>query len=208
MNKINYDLQFNDIVRSFNGKKRLLLHACCAPCSSSVLERVTPFFDVTLFFYNPNITDESEYYKRLKELERFVATVYGKTVGLIDGGYCPHNFYDMVKGLENEPERGKRCTVCYSERLEKTAYKSIDGNFDYFCTTLTLSPHKDADRINAIGFSLEKKTGAKYLPSDFKKRNGYVRSIELSREYGLYRQNYCGCEYSQMRSYNKDQKII
>ena len=196
MNKVNYDAQFDSIVRSFDGKKRLLLHACCAPCSSSVLERVTPFFDVTLFFYNPNITDKTEYRKRLEELKRFVGTVYGNDVKITDGGFCPQDFYASVKGLENEPERGKRCTVCYRERLEKSAYTSINGNFDYFCTTLTLSPHKDADRINAIGFNLQKETGAKYLPSDFKKQNGYVRSIELSKEYGLYRQNYCGCEYS------------
>ena len=200
MNKVNYDAQFDSIVKSFDGKKRLLLHACCAPCSSSVLERVTPCFDVTLFFYNPNITDEKEYYKRLDELKRFVLLVYGDSVNIVDGGFAPDAFYSKVKGLESEPERGKRCTVCYLERLEKTAYTSINGKFDYFCTTLTLSPHKDADRINAIGFSLQEKTGAQYLPSDFKKQNGYVRSIELSKEYGLYRQNYCGCEYSQMRN--------
>ena len=196
MNKVNYDRQFEDMVKAFDGKKRLLLHACCAPCSSSVLERVTPHFDTTVFFYNPNITDEKEYFKRLDELKRFVAVVYGDDVKVIDGGYAPQDFTNAVKGLENEPERGKRCTVCYRQRLEKTAYTSINGGFDYFCTTLTLSPHKDADRINAIGFALEKETGAKYLPSDFKKQGGYLRSIELSAVYGLYRQNYCGCAYS------------
>ena len=204
MNKINYDKQFDNIVKAFDGKKRLLLHACCAPCSSSVLERVTPFFDVTLFFYNPNITDEKEYYKRLAELERFVGVVYGDSVKIEDGVFDPQTFLIAAKGLENEPERGKRCTVCYYQRLEKTAYKLINGGFDYFCTTLTLSPHKDAERINNIGAALEKSTGAKYRPADFKKQNGYIRSIELSTEYGLYRQNYCGCEYSQMRNYNKD----
>ena len=196
MNKVDHDLQFENTVKSFDGKKSLLLHACCAPCSSSVLERVTPFFDVTLFFYNPNITDKTEYDKRLKELERYVAAVYEKTVKIIDGGFSPAEFFVAAKGLENEPERGKRCTVCYGQRLEKSAYMAINGGFDYFCTTLSVSPYKDAERINAIGSELEKKLGAKFLPSDFKKKDGYRRSIELSREWGLYRQNYCGCVFS------------
>jgi len=200
MNKVNYDEQFNTIVKGFDTKKSLLLHACCAPCSTSVLERVTPYFDVTLFFYNPNITDEEEYFKRISELERFSHAVYGEGVKIADGGFSPEKFYEFSKGLENEPERGKRCTVCYYDRLEKSAYKAINGGFDYFCSTLTLSPYKDAERINGIGMALESRLGARFLPSDFKKENGYKRSIELSNEYGLYRQNYCGCEFSKRDS--------
>ena len=151
---------------------------------------------MTLYFYNPNITDEAEYRKRLAELERFAFAVYGDQVKVEDGGFCAEEFFAAAKGLENEPERGARCTVCYGQRLEKSAYRAINGCFDYFCTTLSLSPYKDAERINAIGASLEEKLGVKFLPSDFKKSGGYSRSIELSKEYGLYRQNYCGCVFS------------
>ena len=196
MNKIDYDKLFEKEVASFDGRKKLLLHACCAPCSSSVLERVTPYFFVTLFFYNPNITDEGEYNKRLEELKRFVSLVYGESVNIVDGGFAPQTFFKYSSGLENEPERGSRCSACYYDRLEKTAYKSINEGFDYFCTTLTLSPHKDAERINKMGAAISDLTGARFLHSDFKKKNGYTRSIELSTEYGLYRQNYCGCVYS------------
>ena len=196
MNKVNYDLQFQNIVNGFDGKKRLLLHACCAPCSSSVLERVTPFFDVTLYFYNPNITERSEYEKRLEELKRFSSKVYGEGVKVVDAGFYPQVFFELSKGLEKSPERGARCVKCYYERLLRSAEYAKDNDFDYFCTTLTLSPLKDATAINLLGTTVADKVGVEFLPSDFKKRNGYLRSLELSREYGLYRQNYCGCPYS------------
>ena len=197
MNKINYDEKFSEITSSLNGRRSLLLHACCAPCSSAVLERVTPFFDVTLLFFNPNITDEEEYYKRLKELERFVGIVYGEKIKVIDGGFSPYSFFAAAKGLENEREGGARCSVCYEQRLLKCAALAKDKNYDFFGTTLSVSPYKDADRLNSIGGALERKFGVQYLYSDFKKRQGYVRSIELSKQYGLYRQNYCGCVFSQ-----------
>ena len=194
--KINYDKSFIKTVESLSEKKRLLLHACCAPCSSAVLERVAPHFDVTLFFYNPNITEKAEYEKRLSELYRFVEAVYGNSVRVIDGGFSPEVFFEKTKGLEKEKEGGERCSVCYRERLFKTAKLAKEEGFDFFCTTLSVSPHKDAARLNEIGADLERGYRVKYLFSDFKKRKGYVRSIELSKEYGLYRQNYCGCVFS------------
>ena len=203
----NYDALFDKETASFQGKRKLLLHACCAPCSSSVLERVTPFFDVTAYFYNPNITDEEEYYKRLKELERFCSLVYGDGVKIVDGGFSPEVFYSFSKGLEGEPERGGRCTLCYNSRLEKAAFYAAENGFDLFCTTLTLSPHKDAVRINEAGRRYGESYGVKYLFSDFKKKGGYLRSIELSKEYGLYRQNYCGCEFS-ARAAIKREKVL
>ena len=195
-NKINYDDIFLKTVGGLSDKKSLLLHACCAPCSSAVLERVTPYFSVTLYFYNPNITDKGEYEKRLKELYRFVNAVYGEAVKIIDGGFDPDVFFDKTKGLEKEAEGGARCSVCYYERLDKTASLAKKGGFDYFCTTLSVSPYKNAEKLNRIGSTLSEKYGVEYLVSDFKKRQGYVRSIELSKEYDLYRQNYCGCVFS------------
>ena len=201
MNKINYDELFCSIVEKLSkdglGKKpTLLLHACCAPCSSAVLERVVPHFAVTLFFYNPNITDRLEYDKRLDELRRYADIRYGGKLPIIDGGFSAEDFFFAVKGLEREPERGARCTVCYYQRLNACAALSKDMGFDYFGTTLTVSPFKDADRLNETGGALADKYGTEYLFSDFKKKQGYVRSIELSKEYGLYRQNYCGCPFS------------
>ncbi len=195
--KINYDLEFQNYVEALNVKKqKLLLHACCAPCSSSVLERVTPYFDVTLFFYNPNITDKEEYDYRLSELYRFVSAVYGDKVKIIEGEYRPERFYGLAKGKEELPEGGERCFCCYNERLLKTAEMAKVGLYDCYCTTLSVSPYKNAEKLNLIGQEISEKIGVPYLPSDFKKRQGYVRSIELSKEYGLYRQNYCGCEFS------------
>lgn len=192
----NFDLKFEQICKGLDENNKLLLQACCAPCSSAVLERITPYFDVTLYFYNPNITERDEYDKRLSELFRFVEEVYGKSVKIVDGGFCPQRFFDYSKNLENEPERGSRCTVCYLERLAQTATFAKENGFDYFGTTLTVSPYKDSNRINAIGERLEQGNSVKFLYSDFKKKNGYRRSIELSYEHNLYRQNYCGCVYS------------
>ena len=173
----------------------ILLHACCAPCASYCLEYLTGAFDVTLFYYNPNITDKAEYELRLQELVRLGIEF---SVKVIDGEYDGKIFFEHSKGLEKEPERGKRCEKCFALRLNKT--KEIAGNnYDYFATTLTLSPLKNAELINAIGSSLEDSDGAKYLPTDFKKKGGYLRSIELSKKYNLYRQNYCGCVFSKRK---------
>lgn len=171
-----------------------MLHSCCAPCSSACLERIAEDFQVTVLYYNPNIDDEGEYAKRKAEQIRFL-----KETGYADIIDCAHEkerFEEMSRGLEEEPERGKRCYLCYELRLKKTAEVAKERGYDYFCTTLTLSPHKNADWLNEIGYRLEKEVGVAYLPSDFKKRGGYLRSIELSKEYNLYRQDYCGCKFS------------
>ena len=183
----------------------LLLHACCAPCASYVLEYLTEYFDITVFFYNPNITDPDEYKKRADELERLISVMPKKNkICLITRPYDSEGFYSMSKGRETLPEGGARCFACYRLRLEKTAACMRDTRdmhpevkpFSYFATTLTVSPHKNAAKLNEIGLDLANNFGVTYLPSDFKKRNGYKRSIELSQQYGLYRQDYCGCEFS------------
>ena len=182
----------------------LLLHACCAPCSSAVLERIGNYFKVTIFYYNPNITNEDEYRKRIDEIKRFISSFKTKyPISLEEGNYDPNEFFDIAKGLEKEPERGKRCYLCYKLRLNETAKIAEKLGFDYFCTTLTLSPHKNSNWINEIGEELNNKYNSTYLYSDFKKKNGYKRSIELSSEYNLYRQNYCGCIYSIRDSMNE-----
>lgn len=192
---INYFQKFNEIIKKEKEegkKKKLLLHACCAPCSTTAIERLSDVFSLTVLFYNPNITDEKEYNYRLDEIRSFLKKVYPE-IPLFEGEFETDKFYQISKDLESEPERGKRCYNCYKLRLEKTA-NLADKKFDYFATTLTLSPHKNSDWLNEIGESL--KTSAIYLPTDFKKQDGYKRSIELSNKYGLYRQNYCGCEFS------------
>ena len=174
----------------------LLLHACCAPCASYPLEYLSKSFDVTLFYYNPNITEKTEYEKRLEELRR-LSHEFGFNV--IDGVYDGKIFFEHSKGLEQEPERGKRCEKCFSLRLSKASEVATSYGFEYFATTLTLSPLKNATLINEIGLSVEKEGGTKYLPTDFKKKGGYLRSIELSNKYNLYRQNYCGCVFSKRK---------
>ena len=177
-------------------KPSLLLHACCAPCSSYTLEYLVPYFDISLFFYNPNIAPESEYDFRAKELARLLSEHpdFG-SVKLIVPEYDGTPFFEMAKGKEDLKEGGERCFDCYRLRLEETA-KAAAGKFDYFCTTLSISPHKNAEKLNIIGGELSEKYGVKYLFSDFKKKGGYQRSIALSREYDLYRQDYCGCAFS------------
>lgn len=180
-----------EIIEGLDGKKRLLLHCCCAPCSSACLERLKDFFNITVLFYNPNIGGE-EYFKRKEELKRLI-----EKTGWADFCDCDREeskFLLAAKGLENCKEGGERCKACFKLRLEKTAEIAECGGYDYFTTTLTLSPLKNAALINEIGESLQQK--AKWLYCDFKKRGGYKRSLELSKEYGLYRQNYCGCEFS------------
>ena len=194
---MNYDLEMQKQMEEYSAGTKLLLHACCAPCSSAVLERIASHFEITIFYYNPNITNEEEYNKRVEELKRLIASINPKyKVSLIEGRYNPQQFFDIAKGLENEPERGKRCYKCYELRLEETAKIAEELKYPLFCTTLTLSPHKNATWLNEIGERLNDKYDSVYLYSDFKKKNGYKRSIELSREYNLYRQDYCGCIYS------------
>ncbi|MCR4793472.1 MAG: epoxyqueuosine reductase QueH [Lachnospiraceae bacterium] len=208
MNKINYDNLMEEMLgeRGDGSFVHLLLHSCCAPCSSACIERLCDRCDVTVYYYNPNIGNETEYLKRKEEQIRLINAYNDEGKGkfpikILDADYDPDSFYAMAKGLENCPERGERCHKCYELRMRRTALAAIEaGGYDFFATTLTLSPLKDSEAINRIGFEIEADTGMKYLPSDFKKRNGYLRSIELSREYDLYRQNFCGCVYSKVQS--------
>ena len=184
-------------LKELDKKPKLLLHVCCAPCSSYVLEYLSNYFDITVFYYNPNISSFDEYNKRLNEEKRFVSVYpFKEKINVVDGDYDNDKFEETIKGLENEKEGGARCFKCYRLRLEESAKYAKDNNFDYFTTTLTISPYKNANVLNEIGKELEEEYNIKYLYSDFKKKNGYKRSIELSHEYNLYRQDYCGCVYS------------
>ena len=194
---MNYDLEMEKQISNIKKGDTLLLHACCAPCSSACLERLGDYFNISIFYYNPNITEEAEYIKRINEIKKFISEFKTKyPIKLIEGRYDPNEFFDMANGLESEPERGARCYKCYKLRLKESAKVASELGFDYFCTTLTLSPHKNSNWINEIGEELNKEYNSTYLYSDFKKKNGYKRSIELSKEYDLYRQDYCGCIYS------------
>lgn len=193
---MNYDLEMENQIKNIPNKKKLLLHACCAPCSTAVLERISEYFDITIFFYNPNITEKEEYEKRLNEIENFVKNINNKNIKVLRGKYNPKDFFDMAVGLENEKERGKRCYKCYELRLRKTAKVAEELKFDFFTTTLSISPYKNSKWLNEIGERLNSEYTPTYLYADFKKKNGYKRSIELSQKYGLYRQDYCGCIYS------------
>ena len=194
MEKRNYQKELDVVTGGLTGRPSLLLQACCGPCSSYVLEYMTKYFDVTVLFYNPNIRPEAEYAKRLATLKQLLAAMpMDHPPALMEPGWRGEEFLSAVKGLEHEPEGGARCAVCFKLRLEETARMAAEWGFDYFGTTLTVSPHKNAEAINAIGERLAGEYEVKWLPSDFKKRNGYLRSIQLSKEYGLYRQEYCGC---------------
>ena len=196
----NYQKKLEKIIETISKEekpKRLLLHSCCAPCSSYVLEYLSQYFEITVFYYNPNISPETEYRMRVEEQQRLIQQMPLKhPVSFLEGTYCPDYFYNMVKGLEDVPEGGERCFLCYRMRLEESAKIARENGFDYFTTTLTISPLKNAQKLNEIGQELAEKYEVPFLPSDFKKKNGYKRSTELSREYGLYRQNYCGCVFS------------
>lgn len=189
------------------GRKKLLLHCCCAPCSSHCLSVLAEHFDITAYFYNPNITAYDEYIKRFHELDRFVHEVYVEGVDVELAEHEPQVFLDMAKGREDLPERGLRCYDCYKLRLEKSAIHAKENGYDVFTTTLSISPHKNADWLNEIGAEMSRKYNIDYLFSDFKKKNGYKHSIELSKEYGLYRQNFCGCEFSRRAAELRDEKI-
>ncbi len=199
MQKPNYQKQLDTIIAGLGeSAPTLLLHSCCAPCSSHCIEYLSQYFKITVLYYNPNIYPEAEYEKRKAEQKRLIKAMPTKyPVSFLDCDFESESFYKAVKGLEKCREGGERCFVCYRLRLEKTAIKANAHGFDYFTTTLTISPLKNAQKINEIGNELSEEYGVKFLPSDFKKREGYKRSIELSREYNLYRQNYCGCIFSQ-----------
>lgn len=194
MEKRNYQKELDDVLGKLQGRPRLLLQACCGPCSSYVLEYLTQYFDVTVYFYDPNIRPEAEYDRRLNTLKQLMASMpLEHPAVLLEPGWRGDEFCRAVRGLEKEPEGGRRCAVCFRLRLEDTARTAAARGFDYFGTTLTVSPHKNAPLINEIGQALADVYGVRWLPSDFKKRNGYLRSIALSKEYELYRQVYCGC---------------
>ena len=205
MPKPNYQLELDRTLQKLslaNKRPSLLLHACCAPCSSYVLEYLTKYFDITVFYYNPNISPENEYLHRVSEIKRLISEMC-PSVNFIEGRYEPEKFYEMAKGLENEPERGARCLKCYRMRLEESAVIAKENNFDYFTTTLSISPQKDSIVLNSIGKEISEKYDIPYLFSDFKKKGGYKRSIELSAQFHLYRQNFCGCIFSKMQSQKK-----
>ena len=206
MMKTNYQQILDNILASLDKNKHynLLLHSCCGPCSSYVIEYLSNYFDITVFYYNPNIAPIDEYLKRKNEQLKLINEIKTKNkVCFLDCDYEGNKFDEIAKGLESEPERGKRCSKCYFLRLEKVAQVAKENNFDFFGTTLTVSPYKDSERINNMGRLLESKYKISYLFSDFKKKNGYKRSIELAKQYNLYRQDYCGCIYSKEESYSK-----
>lgn len=199
MNKINYQKKLDELINGISQGTvpRLLLHSCCAPCSSYTLEYLSRYFDITVLYYNPNISPRSEFDKRAAEQARLIAELPARhKIKLVVSDYDYTEFLDIARGYEDCLEGGERCFRCYRMRLEKTAEKAKAEGFDYFCTTLSISPLKDSQTINKIGYETAEKYGVKWLPSDFKKKEGYKRSIELSREYNLYRQNFCGCAYS------------
>lgn len=199
MQKRNYSLELEKLISSLSESEppTLLLHSCCAPCSSYTLEYLTQHFSVTIFYYNPNITEAEEYYRRVEEQKRLINDLPVRyPVSFIEGDYCPEDFFSAVKGLEHIPEGGGRCFACYRLRLEKTSELAAAEGFDYFGTTLSISPYKNASKLNEISGQLAEIYSVKPLPLDLKKRGGYKRSIELSAQYSLYRQDYCGCIFS------------
>lgn len=206
MNKRNYQKELDKIIEGLRDRPKLLIHSCCAPCSSYCLEYLCKYYEITDYYYNPNITGKDEYSMRVSEQKRLIEamnTDYNTDISFAEGPYDPDAFYKSVKGLEDEPEGGKRCRVCFALRLDKTAAYAKEHGFDIFTTTLTISPLKNADVLNEVGEAAARKYGISFLPSDFKKRNGYKRSIELSKEYDLYRQSFCGCEFSKETKENE-----
>jgi len=199
-NKINYQLELEKIILENNKQAitpSLLLHCCCAPCASHCLKVLAQHFNVTTYFFNPNIYPEEEYQQRLQELQRLIKVIdCPNQIKMLDAEYLPQLFFDCARGLENTPEGAERCAKCFYLRLKSTAQKAREGNFEYITTTLTISPLKNAQLLNQIGQQVAEEEGVKWLPSDFKKKDGYLNSIKLSEKYGLYRQDYCGCIFS------------
>lgn len=197
---MNYQKELDKLIEKLQKEQRvprLLLHSCCAPCSSYVLEYLSNYFDITVFYYNPNIFPENEYTKRILEQQMLISDMKMKyPVSFLAGNYDRERFYKIAEGLEHLREGGERCFKCYELRLEEAAKVAQEGGFDYFTTTLSISPMKNAEKLNELGLKIGKKYSVEYLQSDFKKKNGYKRSIELSKTYNLYRQDYCGCEFS------------
>ncbi|MCR5369726.1 MAG: epoxyqueuosine reductase QueH [Clostridium sp.] len=210
--KQNYQREMDELIETLTGEglvPSLFLHACCAPCSSYVLEYLSRYFRITLFYYNPNIFPAEEYAARVREVKRLLESLPAKyPVRFEEGTYDPDSFFRAVRGHEQDPERGERCTICYRMRLSEAARLAAEGGYDYFTTTLSISPLKDAGRLNAIGDEEGKRYGVQHLHADFKKKDGYRRSIELSKEYGLYRQNYCGCIFSKQEADMRERRNL
>ena len=199
MNKRNYQKELDKVLECLAYRPSVLLHSCCGPCSSYVLTYLAGYFDITVLYYNPNIYPSAEFEKRAGEQERLIEALnrdLSVNIKYLRGDYDPQEFFDMAKGLEDVAEGGERCFKCYELRMREAAVTAKNGGYDYFTTTLSISPLKNAEKINEIGDKLEREYGVRHLPSDFKKKEGYKQSIELSRKYDLYRQDYCGCVYS------------
>ena len=207
MNQRNYQKELERLLEQLQGAPRLFLHSCCAPCSSYVLEYLQQYFQITVFYYNPNISEQQEYRKRVEEQKRLIAAFNalgrGYPIRILEGDYEPERFFEIARGYEDCREGGERCFRCFELRLRETARQAAAGDYDYFCTTLTISPLKNAVKLNEIGEALAGEYQIPWLPSDFKKKNGYKRSVELSAEYELYRQNFCGCGFSKAEALSR-----
>ncbi len=213
MNQKNYQKELDNIIQKLQGRvPRLFLHSCCAPCSSYVLEYLCPFFDITVFYYNPNISASAEYKKRVEEQKRLIAAYNaegkGHPIKIVEGDYEPERFYEAVNGYEQCGEGSERCFRCFDLRLRETARRAKEQGFDYFGTTLTISPLKNAAKLNEIGLELSWEFKMPWLPSDFKKKNGYKRSVELSVQYELYRQDFCGCSFSKAERMSQERTCV
>ena len=200
--KINYQKKLEELIKGLNGKPSLLLHSCCGPCSTEVIDFLKDYFEITVFYYNPNIEPLEEYLHRKSEQKRFLNEYKEAKIHFLDCEYDNYSFKEMAKGLENIPEGGARCNKCFYLRMKKTAIVAKENNFEYFGTTLTVSPHKNSTMINEIGEKISKEENIKYIYGDFKKNDGYKKSIEMSKAYNLYRQDYCGCLYGSEHIWN------
>ena len=209
MNKKNYYIEFEKVIREIDleNPPSLLLHSCCGPCSTSVLELLSDYFKVTLLYYNPNIYPREEYYKRLEEQKKVLEKVNGRfEIKFLEGRYDPAEYFDAVKGVEQLPEGSQRCFNCYELRLKEAAQFAKDLNMDYFATTLSVSPYKNAQIINELGEKIANEYGVKHLSNDFKKKDGYKKSVELSKKWNIYRQDYCGCPFSKREAEEREKK--